>query len=303
MMLLSSSIKNLLDRFDLETAIHMMADAGFDAIDLSLSGKSYMHQFCGPETDRPAFRDEMLKLRELAQARGIAFTQAHAPFSSSYVDPQRTKERFDEIVRAMRTASYLGVPKIVVHPVQHLTYIEDGVPERLYEMNVEFYRSLQPYCEEYQIQVALENMWQHIANHKIGHSTCSRPAEFCKYVDALDRKWFIACLDIGHAQVVCEDPAEFIEALGADRLKCLHVHDVDGFLDNHTLPYHGTVNWSQVLRALAKIGFTGDLNYEAEGFLSKAPNAAYLAGLRYMAEVGRAMISEFQGYLAEYQAK
>ncbi len=302
-MLLSSSIKNLLERFDLETAINMMADAGFDAIDFSFSGKSYLEKYCGPETDTPAFRDYFYQMRELARERGITFTQAHAPFSSSYVDPLKTQKRFDEIVRSMRNASYLGIPKIVVHPVQHLTYIEEGVPERLFEMNVEFYNSLKPYCEEYQIRVAVENMWQHIANHKIGHSTCSRPAEFCKYVDALDRKWFIACLDIGHAQIVCEDPAEFIEALGADRLKCLHVHDVDGFLDNHTLPYHGTVNWSRVLRALAKIGFTGDLNYEAEGFLSKAPDAAYPAGLRYMAEIGRSMISEFKKYSAEYQAK
>ena len=53
-------------------------------------------------------------------------------------------------------------------------------------MNVEFYKSLIPYCEKFGIKVACENMWQNnSASGAITDSTCSRAWEFCKYIDAV----------------------------------------------------------------------------------------------------------------------
>lgn len=300
-MILSTSIKNLLSRFDPETAIRMMSQAGFDAIDFSYTGKVYSAKYCGPDTDSPAFRDYLKGLRAMAEDAGVPFVHAHAPMPSSSLDPIRDKECFDAIVRSIRNSSYLGISKIVVHPVQHLTYAEPGVPERLFEMNVEFYNRLKPYCEEYNMQVAVENMWQRDENRKISHSTCSRPAEFQRYVDALDSKWFIACLDLGHARLVDEDPAAFIEALGGSKLKSLHVHDVDGVHDNHTLPYQGVIDWESVMRALAKIDYEGEFNYEAVCYLDKTPNELLLAGMRHMVEVGRYLISRYETYRTEFQ--
>jgi sugar phosphate isomerase/epimerase len=298
-MLLSSSIKNLLTRFDPETAIRMMAKAGFDAMDFSFTGKSYAAKYCGPDANTPAFRDYLRGLRAQAEDAGVPFLQAHAPAPSSSIDPLTNRERFDAIVVAMRNSSCLGIPKIVVHPVQHLTYAEDGVPERLFEMNLEFYKRLEPYCEEYNIKIAVENMWQRAADRRISHSTCSRPAEFARYVDALDSEWFIGCLDIGHAYLVDEDPAAFIEHLGGTRLKALHVHDVDGVHDSHTIPYQGKVDWESVMAALARIGYEGELTYEAVCFLDKTPDAAYPSGLSHMAEIGRYLISRFEAYRRE----
>ena len=86
---------------------------------------------------------------------------------------------------------------------------------------MEFYRSLIPYCEEYNIKVALENMWQY--PRTISHSTCSRPAEFVKYMDELNNPCFVACLDVGHAMLVKEKPDDMIRALGGQRLQALHM--------------------------------------------------------------------------------
>ena len=140
----------------------------------------------------------------------------------------------------------------MVHPKQHLTYSEEGNPEKLFEENIEFYNRLKPYCEEYGIQVALENMWQsksYPGGYRILHSTCSTPEEFNRYLDALDRKWFVGCLDIGHALLVHKEPQDFIRAMGKDRLKALHVHDVMAGNDTHTLPYYGgSGDWHKVCR-------------------------------------------------------
>ena len=167
-----------------------------------------------------------------------------------------------------------------------------GLPEQLNFKNyMEFYRRLIPYCEQYNIQVAVENMWQYVGK-KITHSTCSRPQEFIRYLDELNSKWVVGCLDIGHAYLVGEKAEDCIYALGKDRLKALHVHDVDGIDDSHTIPYFGIGNWEEVEKALKKIGYQGDFTYEAGGFLTNYPKDLVSAGLSHMVKIARYIISE-----------
>ena len=91
-----------------------------------------------------------------------------------------------------------------------------------------------------------------------------------------------------------EDLPEFIRALGNKRLKCLHVHDVDGTNDSHTLPYFGVVQWEKVMKALAEIGYTGDLTFEADEFLRNVPTELYSDAEAFMAKTGRQLISIFE---------
>lgn len=195
----------------------------------------------------------------------------------------------------MRNASLLGVRNIIVHPCQHLEYCKEGVPEELFEYSINFYKKLLPYCEEYNIKVALENMWQYPGG-MISHSTCSRPWEFIKYLDALDSEWFVACLDIGHANLVRETPAEFIKELGGKRLKCLHVHDVDGTRDSHTLPFFGVGDWDSIMKALAEINYEGEITFEADGFMNGKPVELLPDCAKYMAAVGRCLANKYEEY-------
>ena len=48
--------------------------------------------------------------------------------------------------------------------------------------------------------------------------------------------------------------------------------------------------------ALADIGYQGDLNYEASGFLRNVPTGLYVDGLTYMARVGHYLIGRFEYY-------
>ena len=278
-------------RFGIEKAVEMLADAGFDAIDFSFCDND--DKFCGPETDTPEFEARMKDLRKLAESKGVTFTQAHAPFPSSSRtgDPEETKQIFENIVRSMKFASILGIEIIVVHPMQHLVYSEEGNPEKLYEMNIDFYNRLLPYCKKYNIKVALENMWQYPLPWKVGHSTCSRPDEFLRYLDALDKEWFVACLDVGHAVLVCEDPADMAKKLG-NRLACLHVHDVDGKEDLHTLPFYGINDWDKFTKALRDMGYRGNFTYEASNFMRNLPDELMPSSLKFAADMGRYLISK-----------
>ncbi len=273
-------------KYSIEELIDMMHDAGFDAIDFSFDAAPYNKK------EGEEFKAWLKTIRAHAEGYGMSFTQAHAPFPSSDADPVKNEEIFQSIVRSMEHASILGVDIIVVHPVQHLSYDEDDNAEKLFEMNMAFYRRLEPYCKKYNIKVALENMYQIPRFRKTMHSTCSRPEEFNRYLDTLNSEWFVGCLDIGHSLLVCEDPANFIRAMGKDRLKCLHVHDVDGSTDSHTLPYFGIANWDKITAALKEIGYDGEFTFECGYFFSPLPRELYPAAFSMAAAAGRYLVSK-----------
>lgn len=285
-MKLSTTTDKLQVTFGFEKAIDYLAEAGYDAIDFS--------QFNEDIYEGDFSKDYFVEIKKYAEDKGLFFNQSHAPYGSSFVDEERTAKRFLEIVTAIKRASYLGVKNIIVHPCQHLKYDIEGNPEKLFEYNMNFYTKLIPYCEEYGIRVALENMWQHTG--MINHSTCSRPDEFIKYVDALNNDCFVACLDIGHASLVREDVTDFIKKLGSKRLQCLHVHDVDGTNDSHTLPFYGVVNWEKVMKALADIDYKGDLTFEADSFMNNKPDVLLPECSKLMAKTGKYLVSKFENY-------
>jgi len=233
--------------------------------------------------------DFYLELKEYANQKGIAICQAHAPFPSSYVDQEKTDVRFVQIVQGMKNASYLGAPMIVVHPCCHLDYSVDGNAEKLFEYNLAFYRRLIPYARDFGIRIAIEN---------IGRiSVTSTPERLSKLYDALNDPVFTVCFDVGHCLLQGVDPAESIVKLGNRLVNgCTHVHDNCADKDTHTLPFYGNVDWESVMKALADIGYKGDLNYEAAGFVKNIPTELRPDGLEYMAKVGHYLVGRFEYY-------
>ena len=281
-MLLSTNTANVLMHYGAEEMVDMLQNAGFDAIDFSFFDEAWYS-----EERKDSFFAE---LRKYAEGVGMCFNQAHAPFHSSFPDEEQTKSRFQEIVCALRRAALLGAKTIVVHPVQHLHYADEGAPERMFEMNMEFYGKLIPYCREYGIQVAVENMWQYHPWPKITHSTCSTPQEMNRYLDTLNSPWITGCLDVGHASLVGQSPDEFALAMGADRLGVLHIHDVSKTEDSHTMPYQGVIDWQKLMQALNTIGYRGELTFECDGFFKKLPPQLYPKALALLAQTGRSLI-------------
>ena len=282
-MLLSTNTSNVLMHYSAEKTVDMLQTAGFTAIDFSFFDPVWYS-----EEREDAFFSE---LRKYAENAGMCFNQAHAPFHSSFPDTEQTKNRFWEIVSALRRAALLGAKTIVVHPVQHLKYADEGVPQQLFEMNMEFYGKLIPYCQEFGIKVAVENMWQYHPWPKITHSTCSTPEEMNRYLDTLNSPWITGCLDVGHASLVGQSPDEFVLAMGSDRLGTLHIHDVTKTEDSHTMPYQGVIDWHKLMQALGTIGYQGDLTFECDGFFKKLPAELYPEALRLLAHTGHVLIN------------
>lgn len=275
-----------------EGAIRTLAEAGFDAIDWSFFIYT-TDDDCIWWTDN--WKEHALHLKAVADECGITFRQAHAPFATSL-----GKEPYDTIVmerirRSMEISALLGIKNIVVHPRQHLTYAQNR--QQLWEENLELYRSLIPLCEALNIHVCVENMWQFDSKRNIiVDSVCAPPEEFCAMLDAVNSPWIVGCLDIGHCALTGHDPADFIRSLGNQRLKALHVHDVDYHVDNHNMPFMEKLDWESVCAALGEIDYQGDFTFEADNFLFKFPNELKADASALMVKTGRYLISRVEAH-------
>ena len=284
-MKISTQTGSFMNHFSDREIVDILFDAGFDAIDYSF----FDAHRCSPEVSDSEYKERFTELKKYAEDKGLYFNQSHAPHPSSLADEAFTKRRFDELITSLKNSSYLGVRNIIIHPLQHLRYYTNENIEALYQMNLEFYARLIPYCEEYGITVCTENMWQCYGDsNKIWDSTCSKAEEFVRYIDGIGSPYIKACVDIGHTVLVGENPVKMIKALG-DRVAALHVHDNDGIHDEHTVPFHGIIKWNEVAKALKDIGYSGEITLEADGFMNqhKIPKELVPASAKYMAQTAR----------------
>ncbi len=253
-MQISTNTSILTKRMSEHDAIKLLSDCGFSSLDLTMDD---MWKSDSPKNNN--YKTYAKELLALSDGLGVSFNQAHAPFHSSFSDAARTKKAYEIISRSLEFAALMGIPNIVVHPMQHLSYPQNA--QRLKEMNLEFYNSLIPLCKAYNITILIENMWQRADSH-ITHSVCASAQELCSYVDMLNSDYIAACLDVGHAFLVKEDIPNMIKALN-HRIKGLHIHDVSVDNDLHTIPFFASVNnWVEIMKALAETHYNGDLTFE-----------------------------------------
>lgn len=276
----------LADDYGMDKAIDLIADAGFDGIDFS---DCYESSFVNFED----YIETAKKVREKAQKRGLVFCQAHAPFVRKLLKQGDWDFAIERTRRSMEVAAVLGAEDIVVHPFQEGNYIADA--KLLYAKNMEFFRALIPYCKEYNIKVAIENMtWVSSSGGKCD-GVCAIPQEFERYIDDLNSEYITGCLDFGHLTVCNREPQDVLRYLG-DKISCLHIHDNDYISDRHALPYTMNMNWDEICRALAEIGYNGHFTLEANCFFKRFDMEFLPFALKFAADMSHYLIKKIENY-------
>ena len=281
-----------------EKGIRLLADAGFEALDFGLFYWSKDPRFQMSDEAHEAY---YRRLRAVCDDCGIEVCQAHSPMPDYvYTGDESVDNVYMRMqIRAMKSAALLGAKYIVVHPVilkEDRRTPDRGEPlrEKCREINYKYYSKLKPYCEEYGIRIAVENMFNYDPDAgKICRTVCSTPAEMKEYVDMMGREWFTNCLDIGHNVLVDLKPQDSIRELG-DYLGCLHVHDNDGVRDLHQAPYTGVVEWPEVMQALQEIGYAGTFNMEADMFFYGYGKRLYPASAKFLYQIGRDLVGRME---------
>lgn len=293
-MKISAETLYLRQRLSDEGAIRLLANAGFDCIDYSMD---HMVQDDSP-LNAPDYLDYAHRLRQLGDELGITFNQAHAPFEFEW-DKEGVIENvaIPRIIRCLEVASVLGVDTVIVHPLHYLNYFHNM--QRVWDENVAFYRTLLPYAQQYNVRIALENLFQFDRRGIIVPDTCADAQRYIRALEEFNDPHLVACVDVGHAQLVGDSPAELIRALGHDRVKALHIHDNDSVLDRHTLPYLGKIDWDDLAKALADIDYDGVFTFESFLFYANFETDFLPIAARWICEMGRYLGQKIESYKAE----
>ena len=285
-MLYSNQTEFLSAKYGLVRAVDMMIKAGYPAIDITM----WDAKAC-PFTDD--YREVAAVLKAMADATGVKFVQAHAPFA-------RYDRYINELIplfpRAFEFCSLLGIENIVVHPIMKGHYY--GHEEEHFDMNMKFYQALAPLARTNKVRIAIENMWdRHPVTGRICDHVCADPHELCRYYDTLnDPATFTICLDLGHVALCGREPEDAVRIIGRDRLGCIHAHDVDYVSDLHTLPSAAKIKWEEVARALGEIDYRGVFNMEADQFFVGFLEEHYPSVAKFMADTARSIANKIDLY-------
>lgn len=272
-MKLSTEFAYATQLFGTEAAIPMLAEAGYDALDFSM--------YDARREDNPVshddYKERMASFKKIAEDSGICFNQTHAPFPNwKNGDEAYNLLTYPRLIRAIEATALLGAPVVVMHPGSMPDH------EAAMEANIKHFKTLQPYCEEFGVKIAIENV--------IVPEFNATAQQHITLMDSLDSRYFTALIDVGHAEINNVGAAEFIRAMGGERLGALHIHDNDKVHDLHNLPFTRSIDFKEITRALAEIDYKGDFTLESGFFIRYFDGHLAKDAYRMMAQVGHRLI-------------
>lgn len=301
--------KNAVSKEDPAEGFKMLKEAGFSCCDFSLD--TYLRNYDLYQGRLNSFFDRSVKEmcdfftphKEAAKDSGVEISQMHMPYPN-YV-PGESDELNDYLKnvvapKSMEVCAFLECPYIVVHGFKLSHYLGSEAAE--WEKTSEFLEFLAPMAKEHGITVCIENLYTGLGDH-IVEGPCCNAKKAVERIDRMNDKYGAEvlgfCFDTGHANLVGIDFEDFIVTLG-HRLKVLHVHDNDGRMDLHQIPFTFTrsrentssTDWDGFIRGLRRINYIGNLCFETGPVLSAFPDVMKQDVLEFIARIGKHFVKE-----------
>jgi len=209
-------------------------------------------------------------LQQWLAETGLALSSLHAPVGESY-----TAGRWSGWLSL--ASSGAGDRERAVAEAEHALHVARRIPVRVLVVHLGAPRALQPAGGDSRAAArrSLEEL-HHVAEPlgvriavEILPNELSRAGSLAHFVDVDLRKADLPGapvgigFDIGHAHVE-GDVGEALEAV-SEHVLTVDVHDNGGRVDEHLVPFEGTVDWPAALTAVQKIGYDGPLMLEVGG--------------------------------------
>jgi len=206
---------------------------------------------------------EAEEIKQAADAAGIkidsVMNEGHWEWPLSSRDPEVVEKSLNAMRTSLHNAKLWGSYSVLLVPavVNPQTSYRDA-----WTRSQEQIRKLIPLAEELKIVIALEEVW---------NKFLLSPLEFAHYVDEFKSPWVKVWFDVGNV-VFYGYPQDWIRTL-RDRIVELHLKDFKRKDDGYAWVNlgDGDVDWAEVRKALAEIGYAGTATTELDG-----GDAAYL---------------------------
>ena len=202
---------------DLEDAVENLYALGFEKIEANY--ENIAQQFYPLSDIVRVFREAL----ERSDRLGVEVPVVHLPYEDYFA-----LYGVDGIKRLLDVMSRYDVEFAVLHPVSR----KYGV------LSVELARKVVELGEKYGVKISFENL--------VSAPPWSKVEEVVRLVKDSGAS---VCLDVGHAHINGYDVAKVVEEYHR-YISVVHLHDNDGFKDDHLLPGAGTIDWLRVFQAL-----------------------------------------------------
>ena len=261
-----------------EQSLQGIAAAGFQAADLCFYNCCKDgHPFLD-DTRWEAWADG---LGQLADSLSLPMNQAHAVILSA----EELEQREHLVLRCIAAAGRLQIPWLVIHPYTLRDEVWYSHRKSLEFSRQAFTRYLAA-AARHGVGMCVENL----AENRRGMRTFGASTEdLLTLVEALEDERLGICWDTGHAHLNNLNQPAAIRQMGK-RLQALHVNDNLADRDAHLAPYMGSINWQELLQALAAVGYAGDFTYEIQGYTNALPAELHDAAAAELFSLGRWML-------------
>ena len=208
---------------------------------------------------------------ELGREFNIKFCDIHGLCGKGYdlntPDEQAREIMFQHHAKAFEIAEKLGVKTYVMHIgawccVENCWYEQQDF---LRQLTIESLEKLLPIAEKYGVTIAIENAFE----------PSNTPDELLYFLERVKSPALGACFDAGHATMMSDvmvkrdrdendDPnrkplwhgrlefqSDALEKIAPYVVTC-HLHDNDGYNDQHKLIFSGVANWQKYMDTLRK---------------------------------------------------
>ncbi|PYT27067.1 MAG: xylose isomerase [Acidobacteria bacterium] len=209
------------------------------------------------EVECPTMPDEheAEEVKKAAEKTGLrihsVMNMAHWKYPLSSADPAVVAESVKGMQTSLRNAHFWGADTVLLVPavVNPQTSYRDAWVRSQAEI-----RKLIPMAQELKVVIGIEEVW---------NKFLLSPLEMARYVDDFKSPWIRAYFDVGNV-VISGYPQDWIRTLGK-RIVKLHIKDFK-FENREVAEWvplrEGEINWPEVYKALAEIGYTGSATVE-----------------------------------------
>ena len=198
---------------------------------------------------------EAAEIKKAADDAGIkidsVMNKDHWKYPLSSADPAVVEKSLEGMKTSLHNAKLWGSYSVLLVPavVNEQTGYHDAWTRSQKEI-----RKLIPLAKELGVVIALEEVW---------NKFLLSPLEFARYVDEFKSPWIKAWFDVGNV-VLFGYPEDWIRTLG-NRIVEVHLKDFKREGNEWVNLGEGSVNWPEVRKAFAEIGFTGYATTELDG--------------------------------------
>ena len=203
---------------------------------------------------------EAAEIKEASAKTGLkihsVMNSDHWRFPLSSADPGVVAKSVAGMETSIRNAALWGAEAVLLVPavVDAATSYRDAWTRSQRVIR----ERLLPVARDQKIIIAVEEVW---------NKFLQSPLEFARYVDDFESPWVKAYFDVGNV-VINGYPQDWIRTLGS---RIVRIHLKDFTVDRKSQAFafknlgEGDIDWPEVRRALAEIGYSGYVTTEIQG--------------------------------------